>query len=91
MSAYFDQYATEFVPAGGQSRSSWEKARRQRILSKSQIIHEIRDLQITLEQDKATAKFEQMYATDQTRLVGPKTLRLQREGLNWRIISESSN
>lgn len=89
--AYFNQYARSFVPAGGQSRSVWERTRRQRILSKSQIVHEIRDLQITLDGNKATANFEQMYATDQTRLVGPKTLRLQKEGLDWLIISESSN
>lgn len=25
MNAYFDQYAKSFVPAGGQSRSAWEK------------------------------------------------------------------
>ncbi|MGV0961109.1 MAG: YybH family protein [Limnohabitans sp.] len=91
MDAYFDQYAKSFVPAGGQSRSAWERMRRQRILSKSQITHEIRDLQITVQGDQATANFEQLYATDQTRLVGPKTLRLQREGLGWRIISESTN
>jgi colicin import membrane protein len=91
MDAYFDQYAVSFVPAGGLSRSAWERVRRQRILSKSQITHEMRDLQITLEGDKATANFEQLYATEQTRLVSPKTLRLQREGLSWRIISESSN
>jgi hypothetical protein len=91
MNAYFDQYAKSFVPAGGQSRSSWERTRRQRILSKSQITHQIRDLQITLEGDKATANFEQLFATDQTRLVGPKTLRLQREGMKWLIVSESSN
>lgn len=91
LDAYFDQYAKTFVPAGGQSRTAWEKTRRQRILSKSQISHEIRDLQITVDADQATANFEQMYATDQTRLVGPKTLRLQRVGSSWRIISESSN
>ena len=91
MEAYFEQYAKSFVPAGGQSRVTWEKMRRQRILSKSQITHEIRDLQISVDGDQATANFEQMYATEQTRLVGPKTLRLQREGLGWHIISESSN
>lgn len=89
--AYLERYAKSFVPAGGQSRSAWEKMRRQRILSKSQISHEIRDLQITVEGDKATANFEQMYTTGQTRQVGAKTLRLQREGVNWLIISESSN
>ena len=91
MDAYFEQYAKSFVPASGQSRAAWEKTRRQRILSKSQITHEIRDLQITVDGDQATANFEQLYATEQTRLVGPKTLRLQREALGWRIISESSN
>lgn len=91
MEAYFEQYAKSFVPAGGLSRAAWDKIRRQRILSKNQITHEVRDLQITVEGQKATANFEQMYATDQTRLVGPKTLQLQREGANWRIISESAN
>ncbi|PUE34468.1 hypothetical protein B9Z52_06085 [Limnohabitans sp. Jir72] len=91
MDAYFDQYATSFVPAGGLSRSAWEKVRRQRILSKGQITHEIRDLQVTLDGEMATVKFEQLYATAQTHWVGPKILRLQREGVRWRIISESAN
>lgn len=91
MEAYFAQYAKSFVPGGGQSRSAWEKVRRQRILSKNDISHEMRDLQIVVQGDHATANFEQMYATDQTRLVGPKTLQLKREGVNWLIISEISN
>lgn len=91
LESYFAQYAQSFVPAGGQSRSAWEKARRQRILSKIQITHEVRELQITLDENQATANFEQMYATDQTRQVGPKTLKLKKDGTHWRIISESSN
>ncbi len=90
LDAYFAQYAPSFVPAGAQSRSAWEKARRQRIVSKSQITHEVRELQITLEENQATANFEQMYATGQTRLLGFKTLKLKKYESRWLIISESS-
>lgn len=91
MEAYLSQYAKTFVPAGGQSRAAWEKTRYQRILSKRHITHEVRELEIVVDGDTATAHFEQMYAADQTRQVGPKTLRLQRENGDWRIMSESSN
>jgi len=91
MDTYLGQYANEFVPAGGQSRQAWEKSRRQRIQSKRQIFHEVRDLDIQLNGEEATAHFEQSYAADKTRVVGPKTLRLKRYGVNWLIISESAN
>ena len=91
MEAYLGQYAKSFVPAAGQSRAAWEKTRHQRILSKGHITHEVRDLDIVVQGDTATAHFEQMYAADQTRQVGPKTLRLQKENGDWRIMSESTH
>lgn len=65
--------------------------RRQRILSKQSITHEIRNLQITVEGDKATARFEQTYVADNFRSVGPKILRLERFGQEWLIVSETTN
>jgi ketosteroid isomerase-like protein len=91
MDAYFAQYAKSFEPAGGQSRTAWELTRRQRIQSKQHIMHEVRDLDIKVDGDKAIANFEQLYVADKTRLVSPKTLRLQRDGNNWLIVSEGSN
>jgi len=88
---YLSQYGRSFVPPGGQSRSAWESTRRQRISSKKQIVVEIRELEITLEENAATAKFEQTYAADALRSVGQKTLRLSREGGRWLIVSESAN
>ena len=88
---YLSQYGRLFVPPGGQSRSAWESTRRQRISSKKKIVVEIRELEITLEENAATAKFEQTYAADALRSVGQKTLRLSREGGRWLIVSESAN
>lgn len=91
MGVYLAQYARSFVPSGDQSRSEWIKTRYQRILSKKNISHEVRDLEVTRTGDTATAHFEQIYVADHLRQTGRKTLRLQREAGEWRIISESSN
>lgn len=91
VNAYLAAYARTFVPAGGQGRSAWEQTRRQRILSKSAITHEVRSLQITLDGNKATARFEQTYTADHFRSVGPKTLQLELSGDQWLIVSESAS
>lgn len=91
MAGYLEQYAKSFVPSGDQSRAAWVKSRYHRILSKKLISHEVRQLEVSFTGDTATAQFEQIYAADQMRQVGPKTLRFRREGAQWRIISESSN
>jgi ketosteroid isomerase-like protein len=88
---YLDQYSKSFVPAGGQSRVDWEKTRHQRILSKKQINHDVRDLEIKVNSDTASAHFKQVYEADHARQVGTKTLLLKREDGNWRIYSESKN
>ena len=91
VNAYLGMYGRSFVPEDGQARSAWEQTRRQRILSKSAIAHEVRNLQITLQGNKATARFEQTYTADRVRSVGPKTLRFELEGDKWRIVSESTS
>ncbi|MFM7025626.1 MAG: YybH family protein [Limnohabitans sp.] len=91
VNTYLDAYARSFVPAGGQDKAAWEQTRRQRILSKSAIAHEIRNLQITLDGNKATARFEQTYTADHLRSVGPKTLQLELNGDKWLIVSESAS
>ena len=91
VNAYLGMYGRSFAPEGGQARSAWEQTRRQRILSKSAIAHEVRNLQITLQGNKATARFEQTYTADRVRSVGPKTLRFELESDKWRIVSESTS
>lgn len=91
MSVYLMHYGQAFVPAGHLSRTDWEKTRHQRILTKKQIFHEVRHLEIVVNADSATAMFDQIYTADQIRQLTRKTLRFQKEGVEWRIISESSN
>lgn len=89
--AYLAAYSKSFVPAAGQSRATWEKSRRYRIGSKKKIMHEVRHLQVLVQGDVATARFEQLYEADQIRSAGLKTLRLAREKNAWLIVSESQN
>lgn len=91
MPAYLAAYAPNFVPEGGQNRLAWEQSRQQRILSKQTITHEIRNLQISVDGDKATARFEQTYVADGLRLVGPKVLRLERTAQAWLIVAETTH
>lgn len=91
VNAYLEMYARSFVPDGGQGRSAWEQTRRQRILSKTAIAHEVRNLQISLQGNQAVARFEQTYTADHMRTVGAKTLRLELESGKWRIVSESTS
>ena len=91
MNAYLGMYSRSFVPDSGQSKSAWEQTRRQRILSKTAIVHEVRNLQITLQGNKAVVQFEQAYTADKVRSVGPKTLRLELDDDKWLIVSESTS
>lgn len=91
VNAYLSVYARTFTPEGGMQRQVWEQTRRQRILSKTAITHEMRNVQIVVDDDKATVRFEQTYVADSLRSVGPKVLRLERFGQEWLIVSETSN
>ncbi|WP_295983221.1 tetratricopeptide repeat protein [uncultured Variovorax sp.] len=89
MDRYLAAYGSDFTPAGGQSRKSWEEDRRARIVGKSSISVNIENLAIKVDGQNATAKFRQIYRADNLNVSSRKTLEMQRSGNHWHIRKES--
>ncbi|HEY0201274.1 MAG TPA: tetratricopeptide repeat protein [Burkholderiaceae bacterium] len=89
MERYFAAYSSDFMPAGGQHRKSWEEERRARIVGKSNISVNIENLVIQVDGQSATAKFRQVYRAGSLNISSRKTLEMQRSGIQWHIRKES--
>nr|WP_315465861.1 tetratricopeptide repeat protein [uncultured Rhodoferax sp.] len=89
--AYLASYGREFSPPSGTSRSAWEAERRQRITSKSKISVKLENLTITVNGNKATAKFRQDYKANELAVSSRKSLDLSKSGERWVIVRESVN
>jgi ketosteroid isomerase-like protein len=90
MQSYLGSYASNFTPAGGQSRSSWESDRKARIVPRSRIEVDVSDLSVSVKGDRATARFLQAYSSDTFNVTSRKTLEMVRSGNRWLIVSEST-
>lgn len=90
MKGYLAAYGSDFDPPGGQSRKAWEEERRQRIESKSRISVKVSDLQVSINGNKATARFRQQYSADTLNVSSRKTLELSRAGDRWVIVRENT-
>lgn len=90
MPLYLAAYSPNFTPAGGQSRSDWEADRRARIVPRSRIGVEVSDLEVSVNGDRATARFRQAYTSDTLNVTSRKTLDLVRSGNRWLIVREST-
>lgn len=90
MSQYLAAYGKDFETPGKVSRSAWEEDRRLRITSKSHISVNLLELQITVKDNRAVAKFRQDYKADALAVLSRKTLELARTGDRWLIVKESS-
>ncbi|MFN4359970.1 MAG: tetratricopeptide repeat protein [Hylemonella sp.] len=90
MNRYLAAYDAGFETPGRQGRSAWEQERRARIVSKSRISVQLLDLQITVQGQRAVAKFRQDYKADTLAVLSRKTLELTRTGNRWLIVKESS-
>lgn len=90
MTSYLAAYGRDFTPAGKQSRSAWEDERRARIVGKSRITVTLNNLDVSVNGDKATAKFRQDYAADSLDITSRKTLELVKAGDRWLIVREST-
>lgn len=89
--AYLAAYGKEFDPPGNTNRSAWETERRQRIGGKSKITVKLDNLSVSVNGDKAVAKFRQDYKADALSVSSRKTLDLVRSGDRWLIVRESVN
>jgi tetratricopeptide (TPR) repeat protein len=88
--AYLAAYGKEFNPPGSMKRSAWEEERRQRISSKSKISVKLENLSVTVNGNKAVAKFRQDYKASGLAVSSHKTLDLVKVGERWQIVKEST-
>lgn len=90
MSGYLGAYASSFAPPGGQARKAWEADRRARIEPRARIGVDVSNLEISVEGDKATARFRQDYTSDTLNVTSRKTLDMVKSGNRWLIVREST-
>lgn len=90
MSGYLGAYGNSFTPPGGQSRSAWEADRKARIVPRSRIGVDISDLNVSVNGDRATARFRQAYSSDTLNVTSRKTLDMVKSGNRWLIVREST-
>ncbi len=88
IAGYLSAYSKDFVTPGGQSRDQWEEDRKARILGKSSISIKLDDMEITIQGDKATARFRQDYHADHLSANSRKTLTLIHSQGKWLIQQE---
>jgi tetratricopeptide (TPR) repeat protein len=91
MARYYAAYADNFTPANRASRAQWESDRRIRIESKKSISVKVRELQISFTGETASARFQQLYTSDNLKGSSRKTLEMVRQGNRWLIVRESVN
>lgn len=90
MNAYIGSYSKDFKGASNQSRKSWEKERHDRIVGKTSITVKLEHLDISVEANKAVAKFRQDYRGGTLEVTSRKTLEFVKAGERWVIVSEST-
>lgn len=90
MAAYLGAYASEFEPPAKQARSAWEQDRRLRITSKARISVNLLNLTVTVNGNRAVAKFQQDYKADSLAVLSRKTLELAKSANRWLIVKETS-
>lgn len=91
MNRYLAAYASSFTPPDKMPRSKWESDRRARILSKKTISVDVNNLKIDVSGNKATARFQQIYESDNFKGNSLKTLELVKQGDRWLITREAVN
>jgi tetratricopeptide (TPR) repeat protein len=90
MAGYLASYGANFDPPGSQARKAWEEDRRAKITGKSRISVKLSNVAVSVQGNKATARFKQDYNADSLNVSSRKTLDLARVGERWVIVRESS-
>jgi murein L,D-transpeptidase YafK len=91
MPRYLSAYADTFTPSEKMSRAKWESDRRLRIVSKKSISVGVSQVQISLQGQKATVRFQQIYESDSFKGISRKTLEMHKQGQRWLIVRETVN
>ena len=90
MKAYLAAYGKDFDPPGRMTRAAWEKEREARIVGKSKITVQVSDLNVSVNGNKATARFRQAYSADSLNVSSRKTLDLDESNGRWLIVREAT-
>lgn len=86
---YFSFYSQDFKTPGGQSRTAWEKTRKDRILKPKKIGVEVLNPEVKFtDASHAVVSFKQNYHSDTLKSSVTKTLSLVKENGEWRIQQE---
>ena len=88
LNAYFAAYSRDFN--GGKSRKAWELERRERIQGKRNISVKLSKIDVSINGNKATARFRQDYKADSLDISSGKRVELMRTGGEWVIVKESA-
>lgn len=88
LNAYFAAYSRDFN--GGKSRKAWEQERRERIQGKRNISVKLSKINVSINGNKATARFRQDYKADSLDISSGKRVELVRTGGEWVIVKESA-
>jgi tetratricopeptide (TPR) repeat protein len=88
LNGYFAAYSRDFN--GGKSRKAWEQERRERIQGKRSISVKLSRIDVTINGNKATARFHQDYKADSLSVSSGKRVDLVRSGGEWLIVKEST-
>lgn|GEM_PF-681388 len=87
--AYLAAYAPAYQ-AAGMSRAAWQKQRLQRIAKTKSIAVTLSEVAVQMQDDDhATATFIQHYRADNYQDVGRKSMRLEKSGDAWLIVTET--
>jgi tetratricopeptide (TPR) repeat protein len=87
--AYLGAYSAKFKTPGGESHTSWESSRRERITAPKKIVVKLSDIRINeLGNNRAQASFHQSYRSDKLTSSTHKVLELVKSGSGWQIVEE---
>jgi ketosteroid isomerase-like protein len=86
--AYLSFYSPEFKTPGKQEFADWSEERKVRVTRPEFIKVSIDRLRISLKGNTAQASFTQQYESNIIKDSGKKTMKLVREGDNWKILEE---
>ncbi len=91
MHGYLGAYDASFTPPGKLSRAAWEKERRDRIVGRAKINVTVNDLNVTVKDNKAQARFRQGYSSGSYSVNSRKTLDMvYTPAGRWLIVREST-
>lgn len=88
VAGYLDYYGADFRTPSGESRAAWEKTRRTRIDNKEEISVSVESPSVTIEGNRATVRFRQVYKSGKLLSRERKTLGLARQDGKWKIVEE---